>query len=83
MTSRLENALRQLPPDQIEKVAEFAESLARRTHQPATAEPKPKYLKLDWVGMAADAYPEHASGVEAAHAVGDMIRESIDRSRPR
>lgn len=80
MTKRLEEALRQLPDDQIEKVADFAEILAKRRQARAGLKEDIRFLKLDWVGMAADAYPEHSSGVEAAHAAAEMIRQSVERS---
>ena len=76
MTERLKNAIEQLSPAQLERLAEYAESLVA---QPGERE-QPQFLKLDWVGKAADAYPEHASGVEAAHAIPGMIIESIERS---
>jgi hypothetical protein len=81
MTKRLEDALRQLRADQLEKVADFAELLARQQSHPSAQ--ASAFLRLDWIGMAADAYPEHASGVEAAHAAGRMIGESIERALPK
>ena len=81
MTKRLEDALRQLRADQIERVAAFAELLAKQ-QQSSRAESN-RFLKLDWVGKGRDAYPEHASGVEAAHAAGRMIIESLERSLPK
>ena len=75
MTKRLEDALRQLPPDAVEQVADFAEFLARRCTSTV-----PQKLKLDWVGAAADAYPEHTSGVDAARAAGQLMGEAVERS---
>jgi hypothetical protein len=74
MTARLENAIRQLPPDKIEQVTRYAESLARSTSKDG----KDQFLSLDWVGAAAHLYPEHRTGVEAAHAAATMWRKSLD-----
>jgi hypothetical protein len=82
MTKRLEQALRQLSPEEAEKVADFAEALASR-HAAAVAADDRRFLKLDWIGKAAAMYPEHASGVDAAHAAIRMIAESIERALPR
>jgi hypothetical protein len=76
MMERLKKAVEQLSPEQLEQLTEYAESLAAQAGEPE----QPQFLKLDWVGKAADAYPEHASGVEAAHAIPVMIIESIERS---
>jgi hypothetical protein len=77
MSSRLEKAITQLPPEKIEQVAEFAEALVRE--QSGQNQSK-EFLELGWVGKAADAYPEHESGVEAAHSVGQQIRDALDRA---
>jgi hypothetical protein len=77
MSARLDKALTQLPPEKIEQIADYAESLVRQQNSPQQSK---QFLELGWVGKAADAYPEHSSGVEAAHAVGDMIRASLDRA---
>jgi hypothetical protein len=81
MTKLLEDALRQPPDAQIKKIADFAEFLV--SQQQAAPSPSERFLKLQWVGSGADAYPEHASGVEAAHAAGRMIAESRERSLPK
>ena len=75
MTTRLEQAIRQLPPEKVEEVTKFAESLAQ--HGQAQS---PRFLSLDWAGRAADAYPEHQSGVEAEDAAMQMMIESMDRA---
>jgi hypothetical protein len=80
MTTRLERAISQLPPEKLEELVNYAERLAQEAAPPVQ---KPRFLKLDWVGMAADAYPEHASGVDAAHAAARMWREAVERSLPR
>lgn len=78
MTERLSSALKQLPTSEIEKVADFAEFLASRQPK-VNATEKPRFLKMDWAGGAAELGKEFASGVEAAHAAADMIVESAER----
>ena len=74
MTARLEKAIRQLPPDKVEQVTNYAESLV----QQVVASRKDERLKLDWVGAAAHLNPEHKNGVEAAHAAAALWRQSLD-----
>lgn len=74
MTTRLKNAIQQLPPEKVEQVTAFAESLVLTVT--ASNDSKDQYLALDWVGKAAHLYPEHRSGVEAAHAAAEMWRKS-------
>ena len=75
MTTRLEKAIQQLPPEKVEQVTSYAESLVNEV---ATRAEEPRFLKLDWVGAGAHLYPEHRSGVEAAHAAAEMWRASMD-----
>jgi hypothetical protein len=49
MTARLEEAIKRLPPDAVEKVADFAEELAERQQRGAGP------LNLDWLGIAKEA----------------------------
>ena len=79
MTARLEKAIRQLPPETLEELANYAEMLVRRTRAAASDES----FRLTWVGKGADLYPEHETGVDAAHAAGKMIRDSLERSLPK
>ena len=37
-------------------------------------------FNLGWVGKGADLYPEHKTGVEAAHAAAKMRVDAIERS---
>jgi hypothetical protein len=76
MSTRLQDAITQLPPDKVEELADYAEFLLSRLSAQRTT--TPQFLKLDWAGKAADAYPER-SGVEAAHAAADLIRKSVER----
>lgn len=79
MTARLKEALEHLSPQGIERLTEFAENLAR-------SETKGKsegHLSLDWAGTAAGAYPEYASGVEAAHAAMAIMRQAMDKEQSR
>jgi hypothetical protein len=73
MTERLSRALQQLPPEQIEKVADFAEMLA--SQQPAKPAAGTARLSLDWVGTAAALKQYYASGVDAAHDASNIIAE--------
>ena len=78
MTARLEKALQQLPHDKVEQVTRYAESLAHEVN--ASQRREQQFLTLDWAGGAAHLYPEHRSGVDAAHAAAEMWRESLDDS---
>jgi hypothetical protein len=75
MTVRLQEALRRLTPDAIERLTEYAESLART----GPTVPSGDHLKLDWAGQASAAYPEYESGVDAAHAAMAMLRDALDK----
>ena len=79
MTTRLKEALEHLSPQGMERLTEFAETLARME---STGDSRGR-LRLDWVGAAADAYPEYGSGVDAAHAALAMMREAVDKELPR
>jgi hypothetical protein len=79
MTARLKDALEHLSPQGIERLTEFAESLARME----TTGKGDGHLSLDWVGAASEAYPEYRSGVDAAHAALAMMRQAVDRELSR
>lgn len=79
MTARLKEALEHLSPQGIERLIEFAETLARME---TTGEGGAR-LSLDWAGAAAEAYPECGSGVDAAHAALAMMRQAMDKELPR
>ena len=77
MTQRLEAALKQLTPAEVEELTALAESMANRKPQQA-GDRKPRW-KFDWVGALRDR-PEQ-SGVEAQQtAIHDWI-EMMDRKR--
>ena len=76
MTARLEKAIQQLPPNRLEELASYAEMLVRYEHAAASQ----RSYQLGWIGKGAHLYPEHATGVDAAHAAGKMIAESLERS---
>jgi hypothetical protein len=78
MTVRLEQAIRGLSPQDVERVAKFAESLAQ-----AGTNEQANHLQLDWAGAAEAAYPEYESGVDAAHAAMRLMGEAIDRGLSR
>ncbi|HEX4055664.1 MAG TPA: hypothetical protein VHX86_15475 [Tepidisphaeraceae bacterium] len=78
MTARLEEALQRLTPQGIQRLTEFAESLARME----SAKAGEAHLGLNWAGAASDAYPEYRSGVDAAHAALAMMRQALDRELP-
>lgn len=80
MSTRLENAILQLPQDKLDELADYAEFLAMKA---AGAPAQPQHLKLDWIGTAADAYPEDATGVDAAHAAMAMMREAVEKGLAR
>ena len=75
MTARLEHAVRQLSPEDVKAVEDYAEALAARQRPNDGA----KHFGLDWVGKGAEAYSEQ-SGVDAAHAASRAWLESIERS---
>jgi hypothetical protein len=76
MSSKIEQAIRQLSPDKLRRLEQFAQQLIDEPEQQPGC---PSHLQLDWIGKAADEYPEHQSGVEAAHAALDMMRRALDR----
>lgn len=76
MGSRLERAITQLPPDKVEELADYAEFLLSKIS--SADQQERQFMKLDWAGKAADAYPE-CSGVEASHVAGELIRQKLDR----
>ncbi len=75
MTARLEHAIRQLPPEKVEELTDYAEMLVHGGKASGANE----RFQLGWVGKGAHLYPEHISGVDAANAAGQMIIESIER----
>jgi hypothetical protein len=72
MTARLEQVLRSLSSQDLERVTKFAESLAQGKAVTET------HLRLDWAGAAA-AYPEIESGVDAAHAAMGLMRQAMNQ----
>lgn len=81
MTARLENAIRQLPPEKLEELTKYAEFLADRLAR-AQAD-KPSFLQLGWRGAAAELAAEYPTGVHAAHAASSMIAENVERKLER
>lgn len=67
MTPRLQNALRRLPPEKIEALADFAEFLA--TREGADMPDGTDRMTLAWAGALADERDRYASGVDLAHAI--------------
>jgi len=78
MTVRLEEALRQLTPQDIERLTQFAETLARME----LAKAGEGHLNLEWAGAASGAYPEYQSGVDAAHGALAMMRQALEKGLP-
>ncbi len=81
MTARLEKAIRQLPPEKVEELADYAEFLADRLAR-AQAD-KPSFLQLSWRGAAAELAAEYPTSVDAAHAATGMIAENVERKLER
>jgi hypothetical protein len=65
MTVRLEKALRELPPEEIETVSAFAEFLAGKHRKGALASPT-----FSWAGALAGS-SEHDTAVELQHKAND------------
>jgi len=63
MTKRLENAINQLTPAQVEELTALAEALARDNPSVRSGPAEQKKWKFDWVGGLSH-FPEE-SGVEA------------------
>ena len=76
MTARLEKAMQQLSPEQLRELESYAEALAQRRRDLESG----ASFNLGWVGKGADLYPEHKTGVEAAHAAAKMRVDAIERS---
>jgi hypothetical protein len=79
MSSKIEQAIRQLSPDKLRRLEQYAQQLIDESEGAKGSD----HLQLDWVGKAADAYPEHQSGVDAAHAALEMMRRALERDTPR
>ncbi len=63
MTSRLEQAIKQLTPTQVDELADFAEFLASREDAQRSAD----QIDMSWVGCMSDS--ADASGVDAVHRI--------------
>ncbi len=79
MTARIENAIRKLLPEELEKLADFAERLLQERRSCEAGKDTSKHVSLSWEGMGGDLYPEYKSGVDAAHAATEMRRDAIRR----
>jgi hypothetical protein len=71
MSPRPEEALRILPADKVEEVAQFAERLAAK-HQSAPN----RFLEISWKGAAKNLRDDYASGVDMAHEALRLRRQS-------
>ncbi len=76
MTTRLEEAIKQLDAEAVEQVTALAEFLLRRSSAPSG-----RALKLDWVGCLRDA-PEK-SGVEAQNTANQMRLDLLEKGMPK
>ena len=65
MTARLEKAIKQLPPEKLEELANYAELLVERTRAGAAARPM-----FRWAGALADLKDQYTS-VELQHKASD------------
>lgn len=72
MTSRLENAIKQLLPADLARVEHFAEALVH--HANAT---NPQYLQLNWAGRIDS---PHRSGLEAQEAAKQAWLDAIEQN---
>jgi hypothetical protein len=79
MTARLEKAIQQLSPEKLQELEDYAEALVQRDRPAASV----GSYGLAWVGKGAHLYPEHKTGVDASHAAGKLIVESLERSLPK
>ena len=79
MTVRLEAAIRQLSPEEVERLTRLAERLVE--DRSATSAKPGDPPKLEWIGCLADA-PEK-DGVEAARRAIEIRLELLEKSRPK
>lgn len=77
MTARLEEAIKKLSPEELERLTSMAESLAQ---QHATPSPD-KTLKLTWVGCLAGEGDQ--DGVDAQRRADQLRMELLDKSMPK
>ena len=64
MAPRIEEALKILPADKVEEVAEFAERLATSYQKHGASR---QYPKIVWAAAAKELKKEYPSGVDMAH----------------
>ncbi|HMO26650.1 MAG TPA: DUF2281 domain-containing protein [Tepidisphaeraceae bacterium] len=76
MSTRLEEAIRKLTPEQVRSVEDYAEFLAARKQTSST--PVSRKPKFDWAGMAKDIDPEKSS----VEIMEDAIRELAEHADP-
>jgi hypothetical protein len=79
MTKRLEDAIKELTPEELEKLTEYAEQLARAVIQPRNLAPGP--MKLDWAGCLKNG--PYGSGLEAQEAAKHIRIFLLQRSMPK
>jgi len=76
MTQRLAAAIREMSPEALAELEDFAEFLQQR--KPKPAEP-PRYLSLSWAGSLSHLKDQYASGVELAHDINRQRAEDAVR----
>ena len=79
MTKRLEAAIKELPPEELERLTAYAEQLARGVIQPRDVPPGP--MKLDWAGCLKNG--PYRSGLEAQEAAKHIRIFLLQRSMPK
>lgn len=79
MTKRLEDAIKRLTPEQLERVAQYAERLPSLIENPAIPSPSP--AKMDWVGCLKDS--PWRTGLEAQTAANTLRVALLLKSMPK
>ncbi len=77
MTQRLAEAIREMSPEALAQLEDFAVFL--KEHKPKPAE-KPRYLSLSWAGSLSHLKDQYASGVDLAHDINRQRADDAVRS---
>jgi hypothetical protein len=80
MTAKLAQAIREMSPEALRELEDFAEFLSKQKPRQHTTD---RRLSLNWAGGLSDLKDQYASGVELAHAIRDEWADSAGKPRER
>ena len=79
MTQRLAAAIREMSPEALAELEDFAEFLQQR--KPRTLTGPARRLRMDWAGALSHLKDQYASGVELQHAIVDEWADSVGKPK--